>query len=208
MIKNIFESIYQKGMWGRKETKCGPGSKLENTQEIRVLLPKLIKEYGIKSILDAGCGDLNWMKLVPLDIMYFGVDIVDELIQNNTKLYGNENRMFLQRDITKDHLPFVDLIMCRDVLYHLSFDNIKKAINNFMLYSDGYIMLTSMGLPSAYEGHFENCEIKDGKYRRLDLQKAPFNFPTPIYQFKDGNRQEIMCLYKTSNLNCAFTRGE
>ena len=34
-------------------------------------------------------------------------------------------------DITRDRLPRVDLILCRDVLPHLSFADIARAVDNF-----------------------------------------------------------------------------
>ena len=44
------------------ESRSGAGSTLEITEKIRKDIVKLIKEKDIKSIVDLGCGDFNWMK--------------------------------------------------------------------------------------------------------------------------------------------------
>jgi hypothetical protein len=44
---------------GLPETRCGAGSKMENTAQARAILPQVIAELKIKSLLDAPCGDFN-----------------------------------------------------------------------------------------------------------------------------------------------------
>jgi len=68
---------------GNKETRCGWGSTLEATKPIRAALPGLLEKYKIKSILDIGCGDLNWIHDLINDIHYTGIDwiIPDKAIE-------------------------------------------------------------------------------------------------------------------------------
>ena len=47
---------------------CGPGSSLLSTRKIRQQLPLLIQDLEVRSVLDAGCDDFNWMKRVKLVI--------------------------------------------------------------------------------------------------------------------------------------------
>ena len=86
-IEERFNFIYQNNLWGSEESLSGPGSSLVLTKNLRSKLPKLIRSYKIKSLYDAPCGDLNWMKyLFPvLKIQYIGGDIVKKLIEDHKK---------------------------------------------------------------------------------------------------------------------------
>ena len=84
--KQRFTRIYNLNTWKDPETVSGRGSSLASTEAIRRELPQLIKSLGITSVLDAPCGDFNWIKDVLKecpDVTYFGVDIVDALISKN-----------------------------------------------------------------------------------------------------------------------------
>lgn len=205
MLKQIFEKIYTDNKWGSAESRSGPGSNLSNTREISVELPIIIKKYGITSMLDAACGDFNWMKYIQLGIPYYGCDIVERIIKENKEKFIRFSnidtpRTFLVADITKDDLPRTDLILCRDILYHLSFDNITKVLKNFIRHEPKYVMITSMGLQSKDKNRFENSDIANGTYRCLNLQEDPLYIPEPIYKFKDGKRNEIMGLYTIEDI--------
>lgn len=66
-------------------------------------------------MLDAPCGDFNWMKEVHKDIeLYNGIDIVEDIIGKNKKKYSTKIVQFYQSDITRDPLPTSDLILYRD----------------------------------------------------------------------------------------------
>ena len=69
-------------------------------------LPALVKELGVRSLLDAPCGDFNWMRHVDLDgVEYTGGDVVPELVARNRELYGAAGRRFVTLDLTRDPLP-------------------------------------------------------------------------------------------------------
>ena len=71
-----FTKIYQENHWNDSESRSGEGSTQENTQNIRSELPKVLKKYKIKSMLDAPCGDFNWMNVIKnTSIKYIGGDI-------------------------------------------------------------------------------------------------------------------------------------
>ncbi|MEN6350458.1 MAG: class I SAM-dependent methyltransferase [Syntrophomonas sp.] len=175
-MKDIFEKIYQGNMWGDKESVSGPGSRIDATREITRLLPELIERFQIKSILDAACGDFNWMRHLILNVdRYIGVDIVRELINKNTQLYTNRQRTFITRDISSEPLPQVDLIICRDCLVHLPFEKIRRVISNFKNSRSKYLLTTN------FTGINENSEINTGNWRRLNFEIDPFNFPQPLF---------------------------
>jgi glycosyltransferase involved in cell wall biosynthesis len=174
--EEVFTEYYRTRRWGGSESLSGPGASLSNTRVIREQLPIVVGEFGIKSLLDIPCGDLNWIKEVELDLdLYIGGDIVSELIESNAERYGARgNKRFLKLDITTDALPQVDMILCRDCLVHLTFDDIYRAIANIKKSQSKYLLATT------FIAHRKAVDIKTGKWRPLNFQLPPFNFPDPL----------------------------
>lgn len=173
--KEVFSEVYEKNLWKTGESKSGPGSELNQTREIIRELPEVLKELEITTMLDLPCGDFNWMKHVDLGVIkYIGSDIVDELILDNKKKYGNGNREFVSLDLLTGDIPKVDLLFCRDHLVHLSFRDIKTAFRNIKKSTIKYIMTTT------FTRHETNIDIATGEWRTLNLEKPPFNLPNPI----------------------------
>jgi len=174
-MKDIFSDIYHRRAWGGEESVSGPGSGLLRTSVFRDEIPILLKEINVTSLLDAGCGDFNWMKELKVDLdRYIGIDIVPELVDTNQQKYGNEIRSFINLDITKDELPRAEAVLCRDCLVHFSFEDAFATIRNFKKSKSRYLLTTT------FVGLVENAEIKTGEWRRLNLQMPPFSFPKPL----------------------------
>lgn len=194
-MKEIFAKIYKHNLWGGAESVSGPGSSLHESQKLIDNLPSLFDLYDIKSILDAPCGDFNWMQHVPKhNIFYIGIDIVDELIKNNSDKYASHQTRFMVKNIVEDALPFADLIICRDGLVHLSLMQIKKAIENFKKSGSKYLLTTHFPLVT------ENKDIKTGEWRPLNFCLAPFNFSQPMLVIKETTSVKTMALWKLSHL--------
>lgn len=135
-------------------------------------LPSLLQELQVGTLLDAACGDFNWMRYTDLaNVNYIGVDVVPELVRKNQQLFGER---FLLADITKDQLPRADAILCRDCLIHLSYSSIKSVMSNFKTTGAKYLLCTTHTKVS------NNIDCPDGSWRSLNLELEPFNFPAPI----------------------------
>jgi hypothetical protein len=133
------------------------------------------------------------------NIIYMGGDIVKKMIDINSQRYQGENITFKILDITKDNLPKVDMIFCKDCLQHLSFDNVWKALINFKKSGSKYLLVQSYPLT------WRNWDIPDGSYRPLNLRIKPFNLPKPIYKVFLSNRErngkdKCMLLYELKKL--------
>lgn len=177
-VKKIFTEIYEKNLWTSQESNSGAGSELKNTEVIRREIPEVIKKFGIKTILDIPCGDFNWMKSVDLsEVSYMGADIVESLVEINNKKFDGVNFQVL--DIIQDELPKVDLIFARDILGHLTYENINKAITNIRNSGSKYLLTTSFT-----KWHY-NVDIKDGDWRPINLMIPPFNMK-PIYLINEN----------------------
>jgi len=159
-------------------------------------LPVLLQELNSDSLIDAACGDFNWMRYVNLgSIKYIGVDIVPALIDRNQQLYQTNQRTFAVQDITKDRLTDADVILCRDCLIHLSFKSIKAAISNFKKTSATHLLCTTHSTVT------ENTDCPDGSWRNINLLLPPFNFPPPVKLFvEDAALGKCLGVWKLSDL--------
>ena len=203
---DLFEYYYEKNIWGNTESVSGYGSTINYTENLRNGLEKVIIDFEIKSIIDAPCGDFNWMNSVNLEnVNYWGFDIVKNLILRNKELYERENVKFSVLDIITDNIPKADLWICRDVLFHFSNDDIDLVIKNFQKSEVKYILTTT------YRETILNENIKTGEFRELNLEIEPFCFPKPILIIDDSNNGEVsgrvMGLWSKDNLVKNFNRN-
>ena len=176
--KAVFYLIYRRNSWGSRESASGLGSEVIITAAVRRDIATVIKEINTRSLLDAPCGDFNWMKEVDVNLEdYVGVDIVSEIIVENQCRFGTPNRCFVTLDIVSDPVPKADLILCLNCFIHLSFKDISSAIRNFRKSGSRD---TSFLLTTTYPTIRHNRDIPTGDYRRINLQLLPFNFPEPI----------------------------
>ena len=180
-LVNIFYQKYTQNSWKSKESVSGTGSELEITKVIREGLKTLLSKYNIKSMLDAPCGDFNWMKEFDLsNIEYIGADIIPPLIEENKNKYNLDFRVL---DVTSDILPEVDLILVRDCLVHLSNKNIFNFLTNLKNSKIKYLLVTSFtdkDLGHEWRKSVINSGIPDGGWRPINLEDVPFNMGIPL----------------------------
>jgi SAM-dependent methyltransferase len=173
--ETIFSSHREQFRQQCLESLSGPGSSSAQTGELRRFLPRLLERLGVRSILDVGCGDFNWLRQVALpDIDYLGIDVDSEIVAENEWRYAGERLAFRRADILCEELPAADVILCRDVLTHLSFENIYRTIRNFLASGSGYLLTTT------FTGSRRNRDTRDGTWRTLSLTRPPFCFPPPL----------------------------
>lgn len=199
--KERFEKIYEQNLWNSKETKSGEGSEIDYTESLRNHLPNLIEKYEIKSIVDAPCGDFNWIKLVLLkvNIQYTGLDIVETIIRENQKQFASGKINFSQADICRDPLPQCDLLIVRDFLIHLSFEDINQFLQNISQSKYKYLLTNSY----IVKEDFINRDIITGDGRVIDMFKPPFEFSQAsvlerIQDYPEGYlpKREMVMFYK------------
>lgn len=194
--RQIFERIYDRNLWGDPESVSGGGSGTAATDAIRRELPALFERFGIRSMLDAPCGDFHWMRHIAgtLD-HYVGVDIVRDLIERNARLYGTGRIQFACADIVVDRLPKADVVLCRDCFIHLPTRLIRAVLENFRASGVRYLLLTSDRDVETYH------DIPIGSFRRVNFTRQPFSFPEPlcvVNESSSGDRQ--LCLWELDAL--------
>ncbi len=170
-----FKRIEQTNLWSAPSSVSGLGLEGPATAAIREALPLLLQRLGARSLLDAPCGDAGWIGRMKLDLDYTGIDIVPSLIAANNEraARGEVSGRFLVADITRDELPRADVVLCRDCLVHLSFDNIVRAVARFRTSGARFLLATTF---PEWDG---NHDCEDGDWRALNMEKAPFDWPAP-----------------------------
>ena len=206
--KEAMIQIYEKNLWGGNSTEfySGEGSHLTNIiqpyiEAVSIFLKSF--EEPIK-VCDLGCGDFNVGKeLVSLTKNYVGVDIVPELISRNQRLFQNENLSFICLDLAVDDLPMGDCALVRQVLQHLSNDEVKKILQKLTNYK--YVIITEhlpMGdfVPNKDKISGQGIRLKDQS--GIDLFTEPFNWKVLLakellsIELEKGKGRIVTTLYK------------
>ncbi|MGG5817693.1 class I SAM-dependent methyltransferase [Falsiroseomonas sp. HW251] len=172
----VFSAVYRDGIWVHREgqdSRSGIGSTSDATQLLRSRLKAVLDELHCRRLVDVGCGDFNWMRHVQGDWDYIGLDIVEDVIARNAERYGGPRRAFQVLDATRDPLPAGDVVLCREVLFHLSHASALGAVRNMAASGARWLVATS-----DMQFWF-NADIRDGDYRRLNLCRPPFRLPPP-----------------------------
>lgn len=176
---SAFSTIYRENRWGSEESRSGAGSTLSYTQPLRAALPDLVRRYGVKTLLDAPCGDFHWMQHVDLPAAYIGGDLVPDLVDDVRRRHERPGRSFQTLDIVSDPLPAADLWLCRDVLIHLPNADALRVLRRAAEADIGYFLSTT------YAFARQNDDIRPGGWRFINLEAAPFNLPPPLEYVQD-----------------------
>lgn len=188
-----FARMYETNLWDNSESRSGDGSSLASTAGLRASLPNLLRQLEVRRLLDVPCGDFHWMAHMDLAgagvVAYVGGDVVDAIVKANTARDSGPSRSFVRVDLTSGPLPAVagqpaDAVLCRDCLVHLSFANIARAMRVVRDSGARYLIATTFLEQSA------NIDIVDGNWRPLNLERAPFNLPSPVAVLVEGCEEE------------------
>jgi hypothetical protein len=162
----IFTHIYDRNIWGGS----GGGSTPENTVEYRALLQRFLKEKNIRSVVDYGCGDWSFSRLMDWSgVWYVGVDCVESVLKANRKKY---QKPYINFHDTSYKNP-ADLMILKDVLQH--WDN--ASIVKFLDYHEErfkYILITNTQSQSV-----DNEDIETGQTRGLSAKFEPLKKYNP-----------------------------
>jgi len=163
-LKSTFELIYDRSVWGGGS---GTGSNLQYTLIYAAYAQHLIDRADVRTIVDLGCGDWRFSKYLDLKGRdYLGVDIVPSVIDANTAAYGSAHIRFQAADITTFEIPPCDLLLCKDVLQHLSNANVQAILGRARI--AGIAAITNDYYPVN-----EDCE--NGSTRPIDITAKPFS---------------------------------
>ena len=179
--EQVFSHIYERGLWGQSEGRfcSGSGSTEAHAVEYLRVLAEYVERHSIRSVVDLGCGDFAiGRRIAALGIDYTGVDVVPALIEHHTRTSGTERIRFMHRDIVDDDLPHGDLCLIRQVLQHLSNDQISKILPKLGRYS--HVLVTehypapgAWAIPNKDKAHGHDTRVEDDS--GVFLECPPFN---------------------------------
>jgi 2-polyprenyl-3-methyl-5-hydroxy-6-metoxy-1,4-benzoquinol methylase len=182
-----FSAIYENKTWGKNaegKGTSGSGSALETTVVYRAFLQQFLKDNGIRSVVDAGCGDWEFSHAIDwTGIDYKGYDIVPAVIEHNKKKYETANVRFFAANIVEADLPPADLVISKHVLQHISNADVAGFLKQLPKFK--HALLTN-GVDTRTQSA-ENTDIVAGEYRPLDLLRPPFSLSgTRVLSYYDG----------------------
>lgn len=174
--EQMYERMAKGWRAGNPETICGNGSLRGCSERSRRAIPQWCEKYGIKTVADAGAGDLHYTNGIDWDIVYMAFDLIPRK-PSVSKL-----------DITTQQLPACDAILCRMVLNHLDPERILMALGLFRQ-SAKYLIATQ----------FDNQKWKSDarQFCRLDLRHEPYRLGQYLESVQDGAEESCaLCLWK------------
>jgi hypothetical protein len=188
--RKAFVDVYDKKIWTHKEPNVplsGTGSTLPRTEMARQAIRTVIAGYGIKSIIDAPCGDLTWMQtLFPFfdehGVKYTGLDIVPSVIESNTRNFTSYK--FKLHDLANDTMSTADLIFSREALQHMNAAEVIKTLDKINKSGSKYLLMTHYFAGTKEENL---RTLKDGNANIVNFLLEPYNLVAPIALFTDGH---------------------
>jgi SAM-dependent methyltransferase len=183
--EQVFSDIYLKNKWGgsQGEFSSGSGSREQAivSPYINMIFEKANSEhFRDLTFLDLGCGDFQvGRQLLPLCSRYIGIDIVKPLIELHHKnFFGSENVQFRHMNMIDEKLPIADVCFIRQVLQHLSNDQIssvlpKLAKFKFVFITEHYPNDNDQIQPNIDKTHGGGVRLANNS--GVYLTKPPFN---------------------------------
>jgi SAM-dependent methyltransferase len=175
---------------GRGESPSGPGSAKHAAATCLALIDVVVNEYAIRSIVDLGCGDWNWMqhaKWRSSEIIYYeGREAHPGLVRKLTMQFGNERTRFRVADICSTPLP--NVVICRDVLFHLPLELAELIIGRLQTNRALFISTSFLDIERNI-GIQPYLPIENWGFYPINLDAAPFN----LKRFRVRDAYEAAC---------------
>jgi hypothetical protein len=180
---SIFTDIYETCAWGDNinpeyKGSSGNGSSITYNYPYIKFLREFIKDKGIRSVVDLGCGDFRCGKVIydDLPVKYTGYDAYDKVIAfNQTRFEESATKYtFIHQDFCHNQdLQKADLCIIKDVLQHWSNEEIYAFMDKLIasrLYS--YILICNCK-PCANDLKNKKEDIITGDWRPLAVNEFP-----------------------------------
>lgn len=188
--EEVFTRIYREGEWGGSsasgEEPCsGEGSMAKTIVDPYVERIKAVLDaLGLtsKTVVDLGCGDFRvGQRLTSLAGNYVGVDIVEDLIKSHREQFGSESVSFEHRNLITDELPPGEVCFVRQVLQHLSNEQVKEILPKlqkypFSIITEHYPRKDQFVEPNVDKVQGQGVRLYAGSGVYLD--EAPFGIET------------------------------
>ena len=199
-----FSLIYQRRLWGTGESASGPGSSVANAQGAARAVAEVVRSNGVKSLIDVGCGDLNWLgpELASFPLLHVtAIDIAAAAYASASADPRYAAVAFRAHDVVASPLPVAaELLLCRQCLNHMSAEDAVRALRH-IAQSGARLLLLSHYARGDNSAEMLTVGVK---YRSWNLQQPPFSdlLPPPEKCFEDEynvneeQRPMVLALYR------------
>ena len=128
-LRSVFEFIYKHAVWGDGS---GGGSDIRKTVLYVAYVQAIMDLHNVRTVIDLGCGDWRFSQYLDFGGRnYLGFDIVPTVVAKNIERFGTRNIKFELTDVsTMRNALTCDLLICKDVLQHLSNQNAAIVLEN------------------------------------------------------------------------------
>ena len=181
-MAETFGAIYSEGRWGRADGLFCSGSG-SHTASIFAPYVEAVRQFISRfeappSVVDLGCGDFNvGSQIADACKSYVACDVVPALIAHNREAFAASSVRFEVHDLTRDRPPTCDIIFIRQVLQHLSNEDIHAGLER--LQGRCRYLVVTEHIPA--HDFMPNLDKPSGASIRLDfgsgvvLTAEPFN---------------------------------
>jgi hypothetical protein len=181
---DAFREVYRQRLWGAgngQKYYSGPGS---HNHEITSPYVQSIKEF-LSTLpfkadaVDLGCGDFNIGRQIrPQCNKYIACDVVEGLIEWNRQKFADQETDFRVLNIAAEPLPPGDVAFIRQVLQHMSNDQIRQLLPKLLQYK--WVVITEhLPLHADYTPNLDKPAgptIRVNFNSGVEIDKPPFNF--------------------------------
>lgn len=152
------------------ETVCGRGSMRKNNVHFLDYLQSIVNDFNVKTIVDVGCGDLNYispfLRKNP-QIDYTGIDISKPLIERNKQMFPDFN--FEHHNICESFpTQNFDLCIIKEVFIHISPRMVSKTLGRIKQQNNVKHLLIT--------GHTQECQLDGGLGGDKDSDYGNFSY--------------------------------
>ena len=193
--RKVFSQIYREHHWGGPEPGefySGEGSRGPVVDQYVTCMARVLNDLAADAdrplhVVDLGCGDFEVGRRLIAEapgIRYTGCDIVPELCAHLSAVHGRDGVSFRCVDAVSEDLPDGDVCLIRQVLQHLSNDDIKTVLRKLHKYK---MVCITESYPVEEVGPVNpdkptNLDVRfdwrAGRGRGVELDKPPFSLRT------------------------------
>lgn len=191
-----FTRIYATNAWGKGS---GAGSVPAHCYEWITFLRWFIRQEGLRSVADLGCGDWQFSPYIyhDLHVHYVGYDIVSSVVEENQRKWSSEWCRFEQLDFSThvENLAAAELYILKDVLQHWSSERIEEFLHE-LLAKPGLRFVLVCNCASPVDWPVDN--IVDGGWRPLFASRPPLlQFaPEVLMRYPSMPNEKEVCLIR------------
>jgi hypothetical protein len=203
--QEVFSGIYHSKQWGGTgDFDSGAGTTGGEVASPYVhAVTQAVELAGMRGglFVDLGCGDFRiGSQVAGLAGTYIGCDVVPSLVEHLNRTHGGSGIEFRVLDMIEDSLPEGDVYFIRQVLQHLSNDQIAKILPKLNQYRCVFITEHIPNRAKPYQPNINKAQGPDIRHywnSGVFLDQPPFSLPadrleeiltvpgTPVWKGKD-----------------------